>query len=51
MILMVAAFIGFVWLENRKVSHQAATLRALGMPLPGEPGAGPTQPSPTEPGR
>jgi hypothetical protein len=55
MILMVAAFIGFVWLENRKVSRQAATLRAMGMPLPGEPGPGPALPPlagpSTDPGR
>lgn len=41
-ILMVSAFIGFVWLENRKVTRQAEALRAMGSPLPGggSPGAG-----------
>ena len=29
-IAMVVAFIGFVMLENRKLRHQAATLRASG---------------------
>ncbi len=54
MILMVASFIGFVWLEHRKVTHQAAALRAVGMPVPGGPGPGPAQPPlagpTTEPG-
>jgi hypothetical protein len=54
MILMVAAFIGFVWLENQKVTKQAATLRATGMPVPAGPGRGPSQPPlagpSTEPG-
>jgi hypothetical protein len=44
MILMVAAFIGFVWLEHRKVAHQAAALRAAGLPVPGGPGPGAAQP-------
>lgn len=44
-ILMVASLVGFVWLENQKVTAQAAALRALGMPLPGgQPGPGPSQP-------
>lgn len=29
-ILMVGALIGFVWLEKRKLEHQAASLRAVG---------------------
>jgi uncharacterized iron-regulated membrane protein len=29
-ILMVAALVGFVWLEKRKLERQAATLRATG---------------------
>jgi hypothetical protein len=29
-ILMIAAFIGFVWLENQKLARQATTLRAAG---------------------
>jgi hypothetical protein len=56
-ILMVAALIGWVWLENRKLAAQAALLRAAGgMPAPGgaPPGSGPSQPPlsgpTTEPG-
>jgi hypothetical protein len=30
MILMVASLVGWVWLENRKLAHQAAALRAAG---------------------
>jgi hypothetical protein len=44
---MLAAFIGFVMLENRKLAAQAALLRAAGgMPAPGgaPPGPGPSQP-------
>ncbi len=44
---MVAAFIGFVVLENRKLAAQAALLRAAGgPPAPGgpPPGAAPSQP-------
>jgi hypothetical protein len=46
-IVMVAALIGWVWLENRKLTAQAALLRAAGgMPAPGgvPPGPGPSQP-------
>jgi hypothetical protein len=46
-VLMVAALIGWVWLENRKLAAQAALLRAAGgMPAPGgiPPGPGPSQP-------
>jgi hypothetical protein len=46
-ILMVAALIGWVWLENRKLWAQAELLRAAGgMPAPGgvPPGPGPSQP-------
>jgi hypothetical protein len=46
-ILMVAALIGCVWLENRKLWAQAELLRAAGgMPAPGgvPPGPGPSQP-------
>jgi hypothetical protein len=45
-ILMVSAFIGFVWLEHRKVTRQAEALRALGTPIPGGgmPGPGASQP-------
>ena len=56
-LLMVASFIGFVWLENRKLTAQAALLRAAGgVPAPGgvPPGPGPSQPPlagpTTEPG-
>jgi hypothetical protein len=56
-IVMVAAIIGWVWLEHRKLSAQAALLRAAGgMPVPGgvPPGPGPSQPPlagpSTEPG-
>ena len=45
-VVMVAAFVGFVLLEKRKVEDQAATLRASGAldrPAgPGEPGPRPT---------
>jgi hypothetical protein len=44
---MVAALVGFVWLENRKLQAQAALLRAAGgIPAPGGvlPGPGPGQP-------
>jgi len=30
-ILMVAAFVGFVWLEHKKVTAQAERLKAAGM--------------------
>jgi hypothetical protein len=46
-ILMVAALIGWVWLENRKLWAQTELLRAAGgMPAPGgvPPGPGPSQP-------
>ena len=46
-IVMVAALVGWVWLEHRKLSAQAALLRAAGgLPLPGgaPPGEGPSQP-------
>ena len=46
-IVMVASLIGWVWLENRKLSAQAALLRAAGgMPAPGgiPPGPAPSQP-------
>jgi hypothetical protein len=46
-LLMVAALIGFVWLENRKLTAQADLLRAAGgMPAPSEPSRGiaPSQP-------
>jgi hypothetical protein len=56
-ILMVAAIIGWVWLENRKLWAQAELLRAAGgMPAPGgvPPGPAPSQPPmagpSTEPG-
>jgi hypothetical protein len=56
-ILMVAALIGWVWLENRKLWAQAELLRAAGgMPAPGgvPPGPAPSQPPlagpSTEPG-
>ncbi len=43
--VMVAAFVGFVLLENRKLAAQAAILReAGGIPVPAEPGPGPSQP-------
>jgi hypothetical protein len=38
MLLMVVSFIGFVWLEHRKVTEQARRLREMGMPVPGEGG-------------
>lgn len=46
-ILMIAAFVGWVWLENRKLWAQTDLLRAAGgMPAPGgvPPGPGPSQP-------
>jgi hypothetical protein len=46
-IVMVGSIIGWVWLENRKLSAQAALLRAAGgLPAPGgiPPGPGPSQP-------
>lgn len=45
--LMIASIIGWVWLENRKLSAQAELLRAAGgMPAPGgvPPGPSPSQP-------
>lgn len=56
-ILMVSALVGWVMLEQRKLTAQAALLRAAGgLPLPGgvQPGPGPSQPpmagSSTDPG-
>jgi hypothetical protein len=46
-ILMVVALVGWFLLENRKLAHQAALLRAAGgLPAPGgvPPGPGPSQP-------
>jgi hypothetical protein len=46
-ILMVAALVGWVWLENRKLTAQAELLRAAGgLPSPGgvPPGPAPSQP-------
>jgi hypothetical protein len=46
-IVMVGSIIGWVWLENKKLSAQAALLRAAGgLPAPGgvPPGPGPSQP-------
>jgi hypothetical protein len=43
-ILMVLSFIGFVWLEHRKLANQATALRAAGLPLPAGPGTGASQP-------
>jgi hypothetical protein len=46
-LLMVVALGAWVWLEERKLSAQAALLRAAGgMPAPGgvPPGPGPSQP-------
>jgi hypothetical protein len=46
-IVMVAALIGWVWLENRKLWAQTELLRAAGgMPAPGgvPPGPAPSQP-------
>jgi hypothetical protein len=46
-IVMLAAFVYWTWLENRKLTAQAALLRAAGgMPAPGgvPPGPGPSQP-------
>jgi hypothetical protein len=45
--VMVGSIIGWVWLENQKLTAQAALLRAAGgMPAPGgvPPGPGPSQP-------
>jgi hypothetical protein len=45
-ILMVAAIVGWVWLENRKLRAQTELLRAAGgFPAPGgvPPGPGPSQ--------
>jgi hypothetical protein len=49
MLLMIAALVYWVWLEDRKLAAQATALRASGaVPLPGEgqPGVatGPTEP-------
>jgi hypothetical protein len=44
---MVGALVGWAWLEEKKLSAQAALLRAAGgLPVPGgvPPGPGPTQP-------
>jgi hypothetical protein len=44
---MVGSLIGWVWLENKKLTAQAELLRAAGgMPAPGgiPPGPGPSQP-------
>ena len=44
---MIAAFVAWVMLEERKLSAQAALLRAAGgLPMPGgvPPGPGPSQP-------
>jgi hypothetical protein len=56
-LLMIAALVGWVWLEHRKLTAQAELLRAAGgMPVPGgvPPGAAPSQPPlagpSTEPG-
>jgi hypothetical protein len=49
-LLMLAALVGFVWLEHRKLAHQAALLRSAGdlglAPAAGGPvhGAAPSQP-------
>jgi hypothetical protein len=46
-IVMIVSLIGWVWLENRKLTAQAALLRAAGgLPAPGgvPPGPGPSQP-------
>lgn len=46
-VLMLAAIVGFVLLEHRKLSAQAEVLRAAGgLPAPGgpPPGPGPSQP-------
>ena len=57
LIVFVAAMIGWVWLENKKLTAQATILRAAGgLPAPGgvPPGPGPSQPPlagpSTEPG-
>jgi hypothetical protein len=46
-ILMVAAMIGFVWLEKQKLDRQAAGLRAAGAFAPSAPQPTPPPPSPT----
>jgi hypothetical protein len=46
-LFMIGALIGWVWLENKKLTAQAALLRAAGgVPAPGgvPPGPGPSQP-------
>jgi hypothetical protein len=46
-LVMVGSLIGWVWLENKKLTAQAELLRAAGgMPAPGgvPPGPGPSQP-------
>jgi hypothetical protein len=46
-ILMVASIVGWVWLEDRKLTAQTNLLRSAGgLPLPGgvPPGPGPSQP-------
>jgi hypothetical protein len=47
-IVMIAAFIGWVWVENRKLWAQTDLLRAAGgMPAPG--GIPPGGPAPSQP--
>ena len=44
-LLMLGAFVCFVMLENRKLTHQAMALRAAGgIPVPPMPGPGLSQP-------
>jgi len=46
-IVMIVSLIGWVWLENKKLTAQADLLRAAGgLPVPGgaPPGPGPSQP-------
>jgi hypothetical protein len=46
-IFMIVSLIGWVWLENKKLTAQATLLRAAGgLPAPGgvPPGPGPSQP-------
>jgi hypothetical protein len=46
-LVMVGSLIGWVWLENKKLTAQAELLRAAGgLPAPGgvPPGPGPSQP-------
>ena len=46
-IVMVAAWVGWVWLENQKLTRQAEALRASGaLPVPAGPVHGP---APSEP--